>query len=154
MLLLTHRLKRCDPPARQQRAGQDRVIRMGLDVTLRLLVVAFVLSLAAAADTSARDYGQYGDTDPAIKDWVKRLTDKTGQGCCATADGHPAEYEWDTAGNHYRVRIEGEWYDVPAEAVIEEPNRLGYATVWYWWDWSLDGKKTHHIRCFLPGPGG
>jgi hypothetical protein len=36
------------------------------------------------------------------------------------------------------------------EALIEEPSKLGYATVWYWWDWSLDGKKTHHVRCF-PG---
>jgi hypothetical protein len=52
------------------------------------------------------------------------------------------------------VRIEGEWYVVPVEAVIEGPNKLGYATVWYWSSWELDGKKLHHIRCFLPGPGG
>jgi hypothetical protein len=77
-----------------------------------------------------------------------------GDGCCDTADGHPAEYEWDIATNGYKVRIDGEWYAVPPNAVIEEPNRLGYATVWYWWSWSLDGRKTNHIRCFLPGAGG
>jgi hypothetical protein len=143
MLLFTRLLQRHGQPAPHEPAGQDRVMSMVLDIQLRLLMIALLLSVAAA-DTSARDYGQYRDTDP----------DKTGQGCCATADGYPAEFEWDTAGNHYRVRIEGEWYDVPPEALIEEPNKLGHATVWYWWDWSLDGKKTHHIRCFLPGPAG
>ncbi len=123
------------------------------DIRLRLLLIALVLSLAAAG-APARDNGQYRDTDPAIKEWVNGLTDKNGQGCCATADGFPADYDWDTEGNHYKVLIDGEWYDVPPEAVIDGPNRLGHATVWYWWDWSLDGKKTNHIRCFLPGPGG
>jgi hypothetical protein len=92
--------------------------------------------------------------DPAIRQWVQGLKDKAGKGCCETADGHPAEYEWDMSGNRYKVRIEGEWWVVPAEAVIEEPNRLGYATVWYWTTWELDGQKLQHIRCFLPGPGG
>jgi hypothetical protein len=151
MIRLVNRPRPRDPPAPQEAA--DRLAVTALDIWLRVLMTALLLSLAAAG-TSARDYGQYRDTDPAIKEWVQRLTDKNGQGCCATADGHPAEYEWDMAGNHYRVRIEGEWYDVPPEALIEEPNKLGHATVWYWWDWTLDGKKTHHIRCFLPGPGG
>lgn len=90
----------------------------------------------------ARDYGQYRDIDPALCQWIEELKDKTGQGCCETADGHPAEYEWDTAGNRYKVRIEGEWYVVPAEAVVEGPNKLGFATVWYWWSFDLGGKKT------------
>jgi hypothetical protein len=150
MIILLRRRQRHDPPARRE--SQDRGVSMLLDATLRVLMIAFLLSIAG--DTSARDNGQYGNTDPAIKEWIQQLTDKTGQGCCATADGHPAEYEWDTEGNRYRVRIEGEWYDVPPEALVDEPNKLGYATVWYWWDWSIDGKKTHHIRCFLPGPGG
>ena len=154
MPVLARRLQRHDPPAPRGPAGRDWIISRFLDVILRLLMAALLLSVAAAADTSARDYGQYRDTDPAIKEWVQRLTDKNGQGCCATADGHPAEYEWDTAGNQYKVRIEGEWYDVPPEAIVDGPNKLGYATVWYRWDWNLDGKKTHHVRCFLPGPGG
>jgi hypothetical protein len=154
MMILVRRRPRHDPPAPEEQERQDRVVSMLLNARLRLLMIAFLLSVAAGADTSARDYGQYRDVDPAIKEWVQQLTDKNGQGCCATADGHQAEYEWDTDGNNYKVRIEGEWYTVPPEAVIEEPNKLGHATVWYWWDWSIDGKKTHHIRCFLPGPGG
>jgi hypothetical protein len=119
-----------------------------------LLVTALLLVVAPATEAPARDYGQYRDTDPALRKWVEGLTDKNGKGCCETADGHPTEYEWDIAENRYRARIEGEWYVVPVEAVIEGPNKLGYATVWYWSSWELDGNKTHHIRCFLPGPGG
>jgi hypothetical protein len=118
------------------------------------LVTALLLVMSAATEALARDYGQHRDVDPAVREWVEGLKDKAGQGCCETADGHPAEYEWDTAGNRYMVRIEGEWYVVPIEALIEGPNRLGYATVWYWSSWELDGRKIHHIRCFLPGPGG
>jgi hypothetical protein len=95
-----------------------------------LLVVAFFVE-AIATGVPARDYGQYRNIDPAVRQWVEGLKDKSGQGCCETADGHPAEYEWDIAGNRHRVRIEGEWYVVPVQAVIEGPNKLGYATVWY-----------------------
>jgi hypothetical protein len=119
-----------------------------------LFVIASFLAVAPITQAPARDYGQYRDTDPALRRWIEGLKDKTGHGCCETADGHPAEYEWDMAGNRFRVRIEGEWYTVPAEAVIEGPNKLGYATVWYWTSWELDGKPNFHIRCFLPGPNG
>jgi hypothetical protein len=118
-----------------------------------LLVILF-LSGVPASVSMARDYGQYSDIDPATKNLVKGLTDKKGKSCCETADGHPAEYEWDVSSHGYRVLIEGQWYPVPPEALIEEPNRLGYATVWYWWEWEFDGRKIHHIRCFLPGAGG
>jgi hypothetical protein len=154
MFLFTRHRRRHDQPAPQEQALQDDVSAAAVDIRPRLLMAVLLLSLAVTADAPAHDYGQYSNVDPAIKDWIKKLTDKSGQGCCATADGHPAVYEWDTAGNHYKVRIEGEWYDVPPEAVVDGPNKLGYATVWYWWDWSSDGKKTNHIRCFLPGPGG
>jgi hypothetical protein len=121
-----------------------------------LIPVAAVLlgCIVLDAGASATDYGRYRDVDPVTREWVHGLKDKAGQGCCDTADGHPAEYEWDIAGSRYKVRIEGEWYVVPEEAVIEGPNKLGYATVWYWWSRTLDGKVIHHIRCFLPGPGG
>lgn len=116
-------------------------------------MLTFLLAVAPASISMARDYGQYSDIDPATKNWVRGLKDKKGESCCESADGHPAEYEWDVGSRGYRVRIEGQWYPVPQEALIEEPNRLGYATVWYWWEWD-GGRKIHHIRCFLPGAGG
>ena len=51
----------------------------------------------------------------------------------------------------YRVKIEGEWVDVPDEALVEVPNRFGSAVVWYSWSWTLERKKEFQIRCFLPG---
>ena len=33
-------------------------------------------------------------------------------------------------GGRYRVRIEGEWHEVPEDAVITEPNRVGQTMVW------------------------
>jgi hypothetical protein len=124
-------------------------------ITAGLLMIALLARVALHTEGAlARDYGQYGGVDPAIREWIQGLKDKAGQGCCDTADGHPAEYEWDIASNGYKVRIEGEWYVVPEEAIINGPNKLGYATVWYWWSWELDGRKVNHIRCFLPGPGG
>jgi hypothetical protein len=117
-------------------------------------VAVLLLAVSSPAEAPARDRGQYRDVDPALRQWIEGLKDKAGQGCCDTADGYPAEYEWDIAGKRYRVRIEGEWYVVPDEAVIDGPNKLGYATVWYWAEWDVDGGMIAHIRCFLPGPGG
>jgi hypothetical protein len=117
-------------------------------------VMAALLLSGLKTGASARDDGQYNGVDPATRQWVQGLKDKTGEGCCDTADGHPTEYQWDIAGSRYKVRIEGEWYDVPDEAVVGGPNKLGYATVWYWRSWKIDGTMIAHIRCFLPGPGG
>jgi cytochrome oxidase assembly protein ShyY1 len=106
-----------------------------------LLLITFILLV--------RDNGQYKNIDPDIKSWIKSLTDKKGNNCCDTADGYPAEVEYDIEKDNYKVRIEGEWHIVPNEALIIKPNRLGYAVVWYTYK---DGIPK--IRCFLPGAGG
>lgn len=111
-----------------------------------LVTITLVL---ASAGSYARDNGQYSEVSPEIKTWVQGLTDHQGRGCCATADGfRPEEVEWDIAQSAYRVMIGGQWFNVPDNAVIKEPNRIGFAMVWYYTD---DG--TVFIRCFLPGSG-
>ena len=105
--------------------------------------------LSAATFAQARDDGRYAEVDPDTKAWVRGLKDKLGVGCCDTADGYPAEAEWDTAADKYKVRIEGRWHVVPDRALITEPNRLGYAVVWYFK--YEDGDVL--IRCFIPGGG-
>ena len=50
------------------------------------------------------------------------------------------------AGGHYRVRIDGAWIDVPDEAVITEPNRIGRTMVW-----PIRGYLGISVRCFMPG---
>ena len=103
--------------------------------------------LSFTVPTFARDYGQYNHIAPQVRDWVKGLKDRGGVGCCDTADGFPPEAVWDIGGGRYRVMIGGKWYDVPEAALILEPNRLGYAVVWYI---SINGEIQ--IRCFIPGP--
>jgi len=49
-------------------------------------------------------------------------------------------------GGPYSVRLDGEWIDVPDEAVITEPNRIGRTMVW-----PLRGYLGLTIRCFMPG---
>lgn len=107
-----------------------------------ILVITIVMTLAALA----RDNGQYTNILPEVRDWANGLTNKLRQNCCSTADGLPAEIEYDTLGGHYRVFLEGEWMDVPEEAVLTGPNKAGFAMVWVWRD---NGKLK--IRCFIPG---
>jgi len=48
------------------------------------------------------------------------------------------------------VRIDGEWVDVPNDAVVDGPNRAGRTMVWpYYLNGALVG-----VRCFLPGSMG
>ena len=42
--------------------------------------------------------------------------------------------------------IDGEWHDVPDDAVITEPNRVGRTMVW-----PIRGYQGLSIRCFMPG---
>ena len=97
-----------------------------------------------------RDDGRYADSP--LKPWFNSLKDKTGNGCCADADGavvkdvdwsaqgegqhcqhtpaisfskYDVSYEW-----HYCVRYKETWWLVPDRAVIEEPNRFGQAVIW------------------------
>jgi hypothetical protein len=106
-----------------------------------------VLSLALASQLGeARDRGQYANANPELKAWFEGL--KSGKGpCCSDADGTAiSDVDWESSHGHYRVRLEGEWIDVPEEAVITEPNRIGRTMVW-----PLRGYLGVSIRCFMPG---
>jgi len=47
---------------------------------------------------------------------------------------------------HYDLEQNGEWVDVPDEAVVKGPNRDGRALVWPMYE---DGHPR--ARCFMPG---
>jgi len=87
----------------------------------------------------------------AAQAWFDSL--RSGKGpCCSDADGTAlSDVDWETKGNHYRVRIEGQWFDVPDEAVITEPNRVGKTMVWPMYNRALGGTLSVEIRCFMPG---
>ena len=81
-----------------------------------------------------------------LKPWFDSL--KSGKGpCCSDADGSVvADVDWQSKDGHYRVRLWGQWIDIPDDAVITEPNRAGRTMVWPMW-----GTVGISIRCFLPG---
>jgi len=116
---------------------------------LTLVVVGLCL-LVGTLVTQARDNGRFASSDPQTKAWFDSLASKKGP-CCSDADGYAvSDPDWETVGDHYRVRIDGEWYDVPDDAVITVPNRVGRTMVWPM-RWPEGGKVTIEIRCFLPG---
>ena len=110
--------------------------------------IGFAILLAAAAsDTgNARDRGQFANSNAELKAWFDGLKSARGP-CCSDADGTAiSDADWESGGGRYRVRIEGEWVDVPEDAVISEPNRVGRTMVW-----PIRGYLGLTIRCFMPG---
>ena len=112
---------------------------------------AMLLMLPLAADPGkARDLdGRYANSP--LKQWFESL--KSGKGpCCSDADGSAvSDADWETKDGRYRVRLEGEWWNVPDDAVITEPNRAGRTMVWPVYYRSLDAGVRIEIRCFMPG---
>jgi len=111
-----------------------------------LAIGAMLLALPLAPGPGqARDAdGRYANSP--LKQWFDSL--KSGKGpCCSDADGSAvSDVDWESKGGRYRVRIEGEWHEVPEDAVITEPNRVGRTMVW-----PIKGYQGLSIRCFMPG---
>ena len=95
----------------------------------------------------ARDRGQFANANPEMRAWFNGLKSQKGP-CCSDADGSAiSDADWESGNGHYRVRIDGEWVNVPDEAVITEPNRIGRTMVWP----IRDGVGGLYVRCFMPG---
>lgn len=109
----------------------------------RVSMIAILLALPASF-VLARDDGRYANSP--LKPWFDSL--KSGRGlCCSNADGIAvSDPDWDSRDGHYRVRLEGEWIEVPDDAVITEPNRAGRTMVW-----PIQSALGKSVRCFLPG---
>jgi hypothetical protein len=115
----------------------------------------FTVLIALSCSAQAADHGQLGPTSPEIKAWANSLDNTLGEVCCSTADGwKPEEVEYEMKDNKYRVKIDGEWYDVPPYAVIKKPNMFGFPVVWYYKTWLNGIRPSILIRCFIPGAGG
>lgn len=86
-----------------------------------------------------------------LKEWFDNLNSGKGP-CCSDADGSAvSDADWESKDGRYRVRLEGEWWDVPEDAVITEPNRAGRTMVWPVYKRALGGVLSIDIRCFMPG---
>lgn len=111
---------------------------------IRWLALALVICATAAA---ARDDGRYAHSP--LKPWFDQLRSAKGL-CCSDADGFAvSDPDWESRGGRYRVRLNGEWIDVPDDAVITEPNRAGRTMVW-----PVPIVGGVGIRCFMPGAMG
>jgi hypothetical protein len=107
-------------------------------------VAALMLPLASYPGHARDPDGRYANSP--LKQWFDSL--KSGKGpCCSDADGSAvSDVDWESKDGHYRVRLDGQWLDVPDEAVITEPNRVGRTMVW-----PIRGYLGISIRCFMPG---
>jgi len=83
---------------------------------------------------------------PELNSWFDHLASGKGL-CCSFADGMAlSDVDWESANGHYRVRLDGQWIDVPDDAVITEPNRARRTMVW-----PMKSELGTSIRCFMPG---
>lgn len=115
--------------------------RLKLSLMMALLVASFALPTGSAL---GRDDGRYANSP--LKPWFDSLRSHLGP-CCSDADGFAvADPDWESHDGHYRVRLDGQWIDVPDEAVITEPNRAGRTMVW-----PVKTAFGISIRCFMPG---
>jgi hypothetical protein len=112
--------------------------------SLRTAAVLLASTAVFTGNAMARDDGRYANSP--LKSWFDSL--KSGKGpCCSDADGSAvSDVDWESKDGHYRVRLEGQWIDVPEDAVITEPNRVGRTMVW-----PIKGTLGISIRCFMPG---
>ena len=122
--------------------GRHRATRWKKPLMIGSVLLA--LPLASYPGLARDPDGRYANSP--LKQWFDSL--KSGKGpCCSDADGYAlSDVDWESGNGHYRVRIDGEWYEVPDEAVITEPNRVGRTMVWL-----MRGYQGLSIRCFMPG---
>ncbi len=122
--------------------GRHRAGRWKIPLTVGGMLL--ILPLAAGPGVARDPDGRYASSP--LKQWFDSL--KSGKGpCCSDADGSAvSDVDWESKNGRYRVRIDGEWHDVPEDAVITEPNRVGRTMVW-----PIRGYLGLSIRCFMPG---
>jgi hypothetical protein len=93
-----------------------------------LAALVLYLTTLVSNQLNARDDGRFANSP--LKPWFDRLASGKGL-CCSFADGFSVQdVDWDTQDGHYRVRIYGQWFVVPDDAVVAEPNRFGPTVVW------------------------
>jgi hypothetical protein len=123
---------------------------------VKLVLLFLILS---CAPVFAHDYAH-----PENQKWYESLHSADHTLCCDSSEAnHVADIDWDTACEknnfgesvcHYRVFLYNRWWDVPARAVVDGPNRDGSALVWPVPTRDGDKVVSVFIRCFLPGAGG
>src|SRR5262245_40088931 len=90
-------------------------------------IIGLAAAVMAGGNAIAHD-SSHNETNDA---WLKEQRNAAGQVCCNGDDVLPANgIEWDANGKYYRVKISGEWLDVPPWSLVRGPNRMGHTLVW------------------------
>ena len=128
------------PSLRNTNATGRRMRLAGIIISISLVMLI--------ADSEARDRGQFSKSTPEMKKWFDGLKSEIGS-CCSDADGTAlSDVDWESKNGKYRVRLNGQWIDVPDNALIRVPNLIGRTIVWPMPQ--IEG-DTIKIRCFMPG---
>jgi hypothetical protein len=136
----------------QDKDRERRYVRACLALVLWGAALIFV-AINSLISVQGRDLdGRYANSP--LHEWFNGL--KSGKGlCCSFADGKTVEDpDWESKDGHYRVKLDGDWYDVSDEALITEPNQSGRTMVWPVPTRETDGHVHYWIRCFMPGAMG
>lgn len=111
---------------------------------LALIIVSLILLVLALSIHPIRAHDH---SRPELKPWFESLQSRAGAACCDGTDATRLDdVDWESRAGRYRVRLYGEWIDVPEGAVVDGPNRAGPAMVW-----PVRGYLGMTIRCFMPG---
>jgi hypothetical protein len=119
------------------------VLLIAISTAVLVLLMVLWFSPAHARDPDGR-YAQ-----SPLRSWFNGLASKRGN-CCSFADGRTvSDVDVDMRPDGYYVRIDGQWLQVPPEALVEVPNKAGVPIVWPY----EDVNHKLQIRCFIPGAG-
>jgi hypothetical protein len=127
-----------------------------ISVRARSIMFAVLRGAVVGTTVLASAVWAHDNHHPELNDWFGSLTNWEGTPCCDGSDATRIEdVDWQTicgAGTgecQYQVRLQGKWWNVPPNSVVQSGNRLGPALVWPVY------RRNHDIfiRCFLPGAG-
>ena len=135
------------------------------------IILVFVLVFLAIAFALARPAHAHDQQmrESMVSDWMADLSSGKGL-CCSAAEGATVkDVDWSTSDgmpcvlppidaaanakpSKFCVRVDGVWWAVPENAVINEKNKYGPAVLWPIWGSKEGAPKTFDgIRCFLAG---
>src|SRR3954470_12324869 len=102
------------PPPHAEKIHRETTGRHRAGRWKKLLMIGFaalILPLASYPGHARDPDGRYANSP--LKEWFDSL--RSGKGpCCSDADGTAvSDVDWEAGNGHYRVRLEGEWVEVP-----------------------------------------
>jgi len=116
---------------------------------MRAALTAILLLLSAATAPAHPPE----NPDPKLHEWFESLTDpQSGIGCCAESDCRIlADADWRATPEGYEVKIEGDWFPVPPDKVLQRrPNPTGRAVACWQLFWNTRKQANSAlIFCFL-----